>query len=473
MDFANNPMLDLGYNQPSMQEFVQLQKALEAGWPAPSYTGGGAGWPLLPQSIQMTLAWATAQMEHVRLWKAFPKELGRIGSTIHEYSRQAGLGSNLDFAMAEGDVGPIVDSEFERLFAKVRFMSHIRSVSNPMTLLKPLVGANDAIEKANYDAAIWQAVTLENALFFGDDNIHPYSVNGLRRACEDVNHVADMRGLPLDTDKVYDYIVSLVEPPNYGLPTHLWTSVGVKADFGKIGGTHVRFNVPPGLAAKGDFKLGIEATGIIGPMGDVPFEPDVFLSPKQAANTVAIGQNIPNTPAWEAQGAPADAGSDVASQFTADDAGNYIYKVVACGPKGKSAPLTSSPTAVASGHKISMTIAAPAGTTVHYYTIYRTKKGGAASANFEIARVKQATSNGSAIATTFVDKNENLPDTSWAFLVEMKPEVMVWKQLLDFARIPLAMTELRQPFAYVLYGMPIIEVPTKLYAFKNIGRVTA
>jgi len=80
--------------------------------------------------------------------------------------------------------------------------------------------------------------------------------------------------------------------------------------------------------------------------------------------------------------------------------------------------------------------------------------------------------SGSPAATTFVDVNRYIPNTSRVYVVQQTPDVMQWKQLLDFARIPLAKTRLSQPYAFVLYGMLLSEVPQKLYCIENVGRLS-
>ena len=452
----------------SLQDFQDLQKALEAGHPDPTYSGGGAGWPLITQSIEGSLTYATATEEHARLWRFLPKDPKRLTSTVHEFSSITGLGPDVDFAMPEGAAGPLIEADLTRSSKYVRFMSHKREISDPMNLLSNLVGGSPAIEQMNQWASTWMVLQLENSLFNGDSSIHPYSIDGLSKLTRDINHVSDLRGAPLDSDEVYKSLVRLINPPNYGHPTDLWISIDTKADFARIGGSHVKFDIPPNMAGNQQFRMGIEPTGIISPLGDtVNFQTSIFLAAKGGPAATAIGETAPTLPVITTTTAV-----DADSLFGSADYGTYGYKITACGPKGKSAPCAPIAVVVdAAANEVTHTIAAPGTDNILYYTIYRTKKGG--TEYFEIGKIRQ-TRNGSGVVqdTVFVDTNETLPDTMWAYAIENTPKVWQWKQLLDFARVALARNEFKQPFGFCLYGLLICYLPIRLWGFKNIGRAT-
>jgi hypothetical protein len=450
----------------SMQDFQDLQKALEAGHPDPTYEGGGAGWPLITQSIEGSLTYATATEEHCRLWRQIPKDPKRLTSTVHEFSSIAGLGPDTDFSMPEGSAGPLIEADLRRASKYVRFMSHKREISDPMNLLSNLVGGSPAIEQMNQWASTWMVLQLEQNLLWGDSDIHPYSIDGLAKITKDAGHVEDLRGAFLSSDKVYDKLVNLINPPNWGSPTHLWISVDTKADFAKVGGSHVMFNIPPNYAGSQNFKMGIEPIGIVSPLGTtVGFETSVFLSAKGGPAATAIGEVIPTLPVITTTTA-----DDASSLFVAADYGTYKYQLVACGTKGKSAPCAAITAVVDATHKkVVHSVAAPAIDNVLYYTLYRSKKDG--SAMYEIRKIKQARdSSGVVTATPIIDMNEDIPDTMSAFIIENTPKAWQWKQLLDFARVALARNEFKQPFGYCLYGMLICYLPMRFYQFKNIGR---
>lgn len=472
---ADNSLSDLGgslgagvFANFSMEDFQELQKALEAGHPDPTYEGGGAGWPLITQSIEGSLTYATATEEHCRLWRAIPKDPKRLTSTVHEFSSIEGLGPDLDFAMPEGSAGPLVEADLRRRSKYVRFMSHKREISDPMNLLANLVGGNSAIEDMNKWASTWMVLQLEQNLFWGDSSIHPYSIDGLAKICSGISHVDDLRGEFLDSDKVYDRLATLVKAPNYGNPTDLWLSIDTITDYSKVGGSHVRFDIPPNYAGAMNFKMGVTPIGIATPLNTtVAFQSSIFLDVKGAPATTAIGETSPTLPAISTATA-----ADAATLFTADDYGTYKTKFVACGSKGKSAPCDAITSVVDGTHnKITHTIAAPAVDNILYYTMYRTKAD--EDTYYEVRKIAQTRDGSGVVADTVViDMNEDLPGTTSAFIVENTPKCWQWKQLLDFARVALARNEFKQPFGYCLYGMLICYLPKRFWQFKNIGRAS-
>jgi hypothetical protein len=453
----------------SFQELMEAQKSLDAGTPVPSYSGGGVGGPLLPQSIEMTLTQITSKAEHSVFWQKFPKDATKIKNAVHEYRRQTSLGIDLDGFAAEGSVGPSIDSVFQALYARCKFFVHKRVVTHPMSQFDSIIGANSAIEKANIDAADWQARQLNMGLLWGDESANPYQFNGIAKTCVTQGNVLDMQGSPLDTKQVRDVIANLMVAPYYGMPNKVWIAPELQNDLDQVIFPHVRY-----MGADAVTMMGKTATGINAPTKDgvVPFERDIFMSPsfKKVTAFTALGTTYPSTPtisvAW------ADLGATGGSVFNSTDTGVYNYRIVAVGALGKSAATAAAPvTVAAAGDAAGCTIQAPGSDNVLYYSILRTEKGG--SDYYEIMKVPQHRDGlGVPDATPIVDLNAYRANTMWCFIVQEDPRVYVWKQLLDFFRIQLAMVDLNIPFAYGLYGMPLWLAPERIYAIKNIGRAT-
>jgi len=458
--------------QEYMQVYRQIQKSLEAGYPEPTYAGGGSGGALMTQSIEGTLKWATFKQDHLRFWPKFPKSDQKLSNTVHEYTRQTDLGARVDLWAAEGAVGPEIDSNFERLLAKVKYVSLKKRVSHPITLLSNMIGGA-ALDKANKDASLYIKEFMDRQLFFGDSTMNAAAFDGLKRTCEATHTAAnpkvhDLRGAALDSSRMRDESVRLVNPPNYGNPGVVWMSFETLEDQGKLMGTYLRYDMADVVArnAVGDRRTTLQATGFNGPYGPVNFEASIQLGSRGAPAATAIGEVQPAQP--NPSLATAD---DAATLFVAADYGVYQYQFVAVGAKGKSLHSVSDAATIDATHrKVTATIAAPGTDNVLYYEVFRSKVG--ETGVWKIADVVQARAGGVPDTTTFVDMNENLPDTAFAFMLEMSSEVMEWKQLLDFARVPLARTDLYFPFTYIIYGTPIFYLPLKMCMFKNVGRAS-
>jgi hypothetical protein len=154
--------------------------------------------------------------------------------------------------------------------------------------------------------------------------------------------------------------------------------------------------------------------------------------------------------------------SDSASQFISSDAGDYFYKVVAINNSGYSAPVTSVAKTVAAGEKVTLTIAQQSDAI--YFKIFRTPVDRPASEAVLINEVP-ATSGG---ATVFVDRNENLANGHKMVFVQHSSEIMEFAKLLDFFRRPLAEVQTSKPFLLMLFGSPIVKVPSKCWIVKNV-----
>lgn len=480
-EFDQGAVLGQLGNSEMLAMYQQILKDISAGHPVPTYGGGGSLGPLMYQDISPTLSLAGYKTKHIKFWPKVPKAKDVLKNTVHEYTRQTDYGQDLPFYSSEGGIGPRIDVEVERLFAKCRFMSHIRRVSHPAGLINPIIGpAKDAIEKANWDASRWQLRQIERGVFFGDSSVNPDSIDGLySQICgyNNGSNVVDMKGQPLNTNKVYEAIVTLIQD-KFGAPETFWLDYRAKQDLSQTIHAHVKYDIQNGQSAD-NMKGGANATAIVGPDGDVNLEPNVFLAADGAPMSGAQGADYPATPTIDTE--PTAGSGGTRSVFIEGDAGTYRYKVVAFGSTGDnggvtgcSAAVTSDPVSVAKGDAVTFIIAAPESNSVVFYRIYRTKPGGAKY--FKIAEVRQAFDGPSPDDTTVVDYNEDRPDTGKGFLVEHDEEIFIWRQLAGFTRIPLAMTEqtgLKQPFVYLLYGMLEVMLPSKLWVFKNIGYETA
>jgi hypothetical protein len=482
-----NPVMDSGLDagvlgqgqmESEFREFLKMQKDLAAGLPVPAYDGGGSGFPLMFHSVQGTLASTVFTEKHIRFWPTVPKARENLINTVHEYSRQTSRGDEMDFFASEGGIGPLVDSAFERLYAKCKFMSHTRRVSHVMSLINPLIGGKNALEVANVDASRWTLRNLERMNFFGNEATNPAAFTGLLWSIvnRQPGNVTDAKGSFADTAAIYSAVVSLIQD-HWGSPTKIWMDYNAKADFGLEYLPYVKYDMNPAQTMGAKVHGGLEALGLNGPDGVLGFEPDAFLKPVPLPASLAAiaptGQTPPAAPTYAVQ--PDGSVTDAASVFETGDAGTYYYYVRAVGSNGcgLSQIVKSNAVVVAAGKKVTFTITAPGSDNVVYYEIYRCKPGG--SSYWKILEVRQTYSQGVVANTVVTDLNEWRPDTTCMFIVQPDIDIYVWQQLLPFTRIPFPMTEqsgLRIPQVYAMYGMLEVQVPEKLWVIKNVGRAS-
>lgn len=451
----------------SPEDLQNLNKALSVGAeinkPA---VAAGEGFAYRVESLERTLKVTTYRNEHIRFWRSIPKIPAK--NTVEEHNELSSYADNEDTGWIEEIDTPEDDSStYERKYAVVKFLGTTRSVSHVSTVIDSAIGNVISAETANGTLKLLKL--LERALFYGDSSLSSLQFDGFEKLMNDLapaTNIIDMRGLPLSEDVLNDSALTIFDAPNYGTPTHLYLNPKVKADLCKTFFPKERYDLFQ-KTSKG--MVGLDIRGFTSGAGDVLFEPDVFINDGGGPNAAAIGDAAkrPGTPTVSTGNTtPVDG----ASQFGADDGGDYFYVIVAANRYGKSAPvlLVAGPTAVtvASGDKVTWGMT-PAGVAPDWYEVYRSKKDGASGSERLILRIPNAAGAGEQILD---DYNANLPATTSAFLFQLNTQSLSFKQLAPMVKIPLATVSTAIRWMQLLYGVPVLYAPGKNVLIKNIGR---
>lgn len=463
----------LSLGEASPRDIDALNKALSAG--SETVNPGavpGEGFALRPESLESTLHNVTYADEHVKFWKKIAKD--KAYNTVEEFNQLLEYGSGEAAFIAEGDLPTEDDSTYLRNLLKIKFMGTTRRITHPMTLVRQAHG--DIMARETLNGTLWLLKQLEVALFNGDENMIPVQFDGLETSLvkawgstllddgqyagyEDDN-VFDLRGGYIGEDYTSDVTEKLINTPNYGQPNELWGIPGTVNDIGKAQFPKGRYDLgsPPGT-------VGFAPKSIKTPFGDIELNHDIFLPYSQVP--IAAGQGAaarrPGAPTLGVPASPAYGGSNT-TYFGTSDAATYIYKVVAGSRHGRSTPVESAQIAVSSGDEVTFTVT-DTGPSTSYYIIYRSDPDGAASTCKEIMRVKRT-----AAVQTIHDLNRFLPGTSRAYELTHNSNVLKWKQLAPFTRIPLATIDTSQRWMQVLYGAMQVSEPRKNAIFINVGR---
>lgn len=447
-----------------------LRKAADIGYQTGAGTSGGTAGglsPLVAQSIEPMLSSATFDMTEIVLWNKIPK--GSATQTLHEYNKVTQRGLDVDMFVAEGSAGANNKSTYERKSVKIKFGLERREVTDVATMVG-LMGPNAqalALETEQGTQSLVQKV--ESSLWHASEAINPLAYDGIFKQMDDwVNpdgskNVTDLDGEPASFELLKDTLARLGAAPLFGYPDTIYVEPRVFGDLDKQAFPAGRF----GLDVTGrQLTYGASELFVQGPRGKVPIISAPFLFEQNAAPTAASASDAPATPAFDA-GNFADNGAGT-SRFKAGDAGDYKWKVVAVGKKGYSAPLTSAAVGVIAGSKIKATLAAaPAG--VSYYRVYRSDKAAAGAADAGTAKYLFSVAAVEGVATVITDLNAVKPNTSKAFFAAHRNDIFEYVRLLDLIRRPLAEVETTKPFALMLFGSPVVKVPSKCWAMKNIG----
>jgi hypothetical protein len=282
------------------------------------------------------------------------------------------------------------------------------------------------------------------------------------------DNIIDLRGKPLSEDVLTDGALTVQDAPNYGTPTHLYLNPKTKSDLVKTFFPKERYDL---FQKTSNGMIGLDIKGYTSPAGDVLLEPDVFIT-DGGGPTAAVGDAAKRPSAFTVSTGPST-GADAASQFEADDLGDYFYKVQAVNRYGRSAAqdLVAGPTAVTlatAGHKITWGLT-PGAIVPDYWEVFRSVKDGASGTERLILRIPHTTA---AAEETLEDFNANLPGTTSAFLFQQNLENMSFKQLAPMVKIPLATIDSSIRWMQLIYGVPTLYTPGKNVLYVNVGRAT-
>jgi hypothetical protein len=456
-----------GYGSVQQQEVDELNKALTAGQSINAPTvAAGEGFPLRVESLENTLKTVTFTAKEIVFWKSIPKIPAY--NTVEEHNQISSYGSNEDSGfILEGALPESDDSTYARKYSIIKFLGTTRAVTHVMSLVRPAHGNVIANETVNGTLHLLRI--LEKALYYADSSLSAVQFDGFIKLITDnvdADHVIDLRGAPLTEDILSD-AVSIVRT-SYGFPTHLHLNHKTKSELVKTFFPKERHNT---FTDKNGI-IGTDVVGFTSESGTVQFASNTFLIGNTATpNEAAIG-DATKIPGYPSIATITPTGTD-APLFTADDAGDYFYSVVACNKYGRSKAIAyGSPTAVTIAATQHVPIPVTPSTTegagaTEWYEVYRTKKNGASGTQKRILRIPNTQGTGE---QTLTDVNASLPDTTNALLLQQNLDSLSFKQLAPMVKIPLATIATSIRWSQVLYGTPTLYFPNANLLFNNVGK---
>jgi len=305
---------------------------------------------------------------------------------------------------------------------------------------------------------------VNRALYYADEAVIPLEFTSLtQQIIAGGGNVFDLAGAGLDGDTLNDAAQIIVD--NFGIPQKMFSNSKVFTDFDKAFHDSQRWASPGATVGIGGTPLSGWRTLV----GEIGFEPDVFVTRGSEPPTSQTNQKAPNPPALSASGI----GANAASKFVAADAGDYIYQVSAINSFGESAASAATAAqALAAGQSVDISIADGGGTfPATGYKIYRTEVDGTQTffTNLSIPRAKVGGAPSS--PTVFTDVNEWRPRTTIGLVLDMTNQSLSFKQLAPMMKMNLAVVSPAIRWMQLLYGTPIVYAPKKNVVIKNIGNI--
>ncbi len=468
-----------------------LRKGLgaEAGYQTPAGTSAGTLSPLVPQSIENVLASATHTMNEVVLWKNIPKV--NVSQNLHEYVVIKDHGYDVDPFIGEGGGSESQfatnASSYERKSVKIKYMAERRQVSDVASLIG-LIGDNrQAIAEETERGTLSLMRKVEKQIWHGDEDVNPLAFNGIIKQVErtgarnDDGSGANFSKFQYDLEGkaptpllLQEILGEIYSAPNYGRPDTIYVEPRIHAELIKQATEHGRHDQFMVQQQSSGLTFGAAQLSIMAPYGAVPVVAAPFLFKAESLPLQGFGANKPATPTF-AVNANAGAAAAGKSKFKAADAGIYKYAIVAVNSKGFSDSAKSANVAVAAGDQVG--IALNVDSAVLYYRIYRTAMVAAGQTpddmTFKLIAEVPAAELQAQGGKSWSDFNITRHSCSHIVFAQHDGNIMEFARLLDFIRRPLAEVSAVKPFLLMLFGSPVVKVPSKMFVVRNAGVSTA
>jgi len=464
-----------GFGTAPATDVQELAKALEAGYQLTNQTGGSA---LRVESLEASLKVVTWTNHHIKFWKKIPKSPAY--STVEEYNQLVSYGPTSFAFTQEGELPPSTDTAYARRTQLVKFMGTSREVTHPATLVHPAHG--DVIALENQNGILWLLERVEAALFSADSSLafdgEAEQWDGLD-ALIDPTSFTDLQGQPLQEADVEEASNAIIEA--YGYPTDLFLGTRVLSDLVKTMYPRERVQLP----APTNGQVGQAINTMATQAGVIEFNPDIFIRRLPSPPAGPTHANAPATPQIITTGL---AGVDGDFNKGAPAGTNeYAYVSTACNRFGESAfsPVMAANQSISQVNKdagnhitVTLTNAAVVGSfPAEYIRVYRTVAmasaaavpTGAASYSL-VAQLAVLTQAGGGV-TTFTDVNFLIPFTNIAYMGELTPQVITFRQLAPMMRLDLAVLAPAYRWMILLYGTPLLFAPLKWRRMINIGQL--
>lgn len=448
-----------GFGVHSAGKVEELNKALGTGTEGDAYGDHSDGSALRPESLEGTLKVTLATERHIKFWK----DLNKLPAynTVEEFNVIDSYGGESSPFFTEGGLPEEEDANYERKTALVKFLGTTRVITHPMTLVRSAHG--DVMARETRNGTLWLLQQMERNLFFADSSKDTLAFDGVHKQIVDhvgagAEQIIDMKGAPLDESTLEDASRIIIE--NYGFASKMYMTPQNHADLSKILFPRTRV----GLPAPADGQAGVPLSSFASNGGVFGLEPNVFLRPRGAAPESGK-EGAPATPDWDTTDPLV---ADTSTTGVGLPSGTYKYKITAVNVKGESAATDAETVVVSANQQVTIKfdrVTSPVN--ARSYRIYRDNGGG------KVLFMTEIKDPGEGTEVTYVDRNQDIPGTGTAFLLDLNGEQsMSFKQLAPLMKLPLARISAAERFMILLYGMPIVYNPRRNVIVKNIGAYT-
>lgn len=428
------------------------------------------------ESLDSSLKVITFTDKHINFWKDIPKSPAY--STVEEYNQLLSYGTQAGGFLSEGELPYQTNSDYARRAALVKFIGTTRSVSHPLTLVRTMVP--DVIAQENANGIMWMLRQIENALFWGNDKgltgeyVEWAGLDKLLGSGPNDNSTANMTpgagntydlrdtafGSTPFTHIVNDLAQTVVD--NFGFPTDIYIPFPVLAKINEeFAGTAAQRVILP--TASGNTQVNINIDGLMTQAGRVNLKPTFFLQKTRVCPTAVkvtkAGALVTTTSTLTTSAAgAATTGYSVA-------AGTYRGSVTFRNKWGESAPVADANTRTVVNTSITFAVTTPP-TDAEFIDLFLTEADDPTGTQYWVGTMPLTTV--AAGPTSYVYDGVRMPNTYTAFIGQMTPDVLTFRQLAPLVKMDLATIAPAYKWMILLYGVPVLFAPLKWTRIINI-----
>lgn len=428
------------------------------------------------EDVSATMASAEYLEEELILWQRLRKVPAK--SLIVEASRvdSYGRGFSPGF-IGTADAGFVVDPQFARPTANIRYMAEKYETDLPTQLIEAIGpdGRGVNVSATNRMAAMGRLLrNIERNTVFGDTRLDGIQWKGILQWIDEQATRSNRCRLDLQGGYLNRFVLaymSQVSADNHANPTGFYTP--------NDGYLDLQLSFFPEARTK---------EGVVSGMFGADFDklvtltlggnPDKMEITRMAMLTYGIGGGMPRRPfAQAADNGPAAPTSVTATAgaFTATPdrrgvkGGTYLYEVAAIGKGGNSLGTVSSSVSPTAGQKVDVVISS-SNEQILYYMIFRNKAGedGTVQDNrFYLASVNRPSGG---VSVTWTDDGYAQPDTYHSLQLVINPLRFYLRQLLPVLERKLPPALMTNQAGLLYFATPFLEEPSKQIHLCNIGR---
>ena len=446
---------------------------------APGDRSGGSA--LAVENLDRTLKIVTFGLDSLTIWKDIAKE--RITQLTQEYNVQSSYGVTGSPFFQMGQTPEESLAKYDREVARLKYLGTYGQVMHDISLITGAHG--DVVGREVKNKTIELLQSNERQIWLAENSIQDLEYDGIQKQIEvksddQTYKMANFAGYQNTEDSViFDARKSdseggqldpknvekacLLSHINAGAARDLYLSSATYSDFS------TRFfekqRLLPGQVLSTGHRVKTHA-GIL----DASYKPSSFLLPKisplkgkyvedssksdmENNNTVSFTA----APALEAAGGHFEGASQA-----------YQYQVAEVTAKGERAAVLledsggTDEITVEANNVVNLLVKTSADTI--FLNLYRSKSGEKDFRFIKRAKVvKEA-----ATVVKITDDGSKVPGTSTAFLMQMDPDVVCWKQLGPLMKFDIAVLGTAYRWLQLLYGTPLVMAPRKNVIMKNL-----